>query len=98
MQLVSQAIQYALRHDIKEVYIDCVPKLVHYYRAMGFNPSGKKFFHPENGPSLPMNIDLLRYGEELVGDMGIQRMVKFYLKAKAMKFADNLRGGSSDQL
>ncbi len=44
-----------------------------------------------------MNIDLLRYGEELVGDMGIQRMVKFYLKAKAMKFADNLRGGSSDQ-
>jgi len=95
MQLVSQATQFGLRHGMKECYIDCVPKLVHYYRAMGFKPSGKQFFHPENGPSLPMNLDLVRYGNELVGDIGIQRMVKFYVKAKAMKIADSLAGGSS---
>lgn len=95
MQLVSQATQFGLRHDMKECYIDCVPKLVHYYRAMGFKPSGKKFFHPENGPSLPMNLDLVRYGNVLAGDMGIQRMVKFYMKAKAMKIADGLASGLS---
>ncbi len=96
MQLVSQATQFGLRHDMKECYIDSVPKLVHYYRAMGFKTSGKIFFHPENGPSLPMKLDLLRYGHELAGDMGIQRMVKLYVKAKAIKFVGRLRGGPND--
>ena len=91
MQLVSQATQFGLRHDKKECYIDCVPGLVHYYRAMGFKASGKTFFHPENGPSLPMKIDLIRHGKELVGDVGIRRMIKFYLKAKVIKLADGLR-------
>ncbi len=47
MQLVSKATQYGMRHDGKECYIDCVPKLVHYYRAMGFNPSEKKISTPK---------------------------------------------------
>lgn len=95
MQLVSLTTQFGLRNEMRECYIDCVPKLVHYYRAMGFKASEKSFFHPENGPSLPMRLDLVKYGNELVGDIGIQRMVKFYVKAKAMKFVDNLTGGSS---
>ena len=67
-----------------------------YYKNLkGFKPKGKKFFHPENGPSLPMNLDLVRYGNELVAEIGIRRMVKFYVKAKAMKIADSLTGGSS---
>lgn len=95
MQLVSHATQFGIRHKKKECYIDCVPKLVHYYRAMGFKPSGETFLHPENGPSLPMRLDLDRYGKELVGEMGIRRMLKFYVKARAMKLSGKLKSGAS---
>lgn len=91
MELVSHIAQYGLRHEMKECFIDCVPKLVHYYRAMGFKVAAETFFHPENGPSLPMRLDLVKHGEELAGDIGIRRMVTFYLKAKAMKLAEGLR-------
>lgn len=91
MKLISQVTKFGLRHDKRECYIDCVPGLVHYYRAMGFKASGEKFFHPENGPSLPLRIDLVKYGSELVGETGIRRMIKFFVKAKVIKLADGLR-------
>lgn len=92
MQLVAHLTQYGMRQGMKECYIDCIPKLIHYYRAMGFRPAEEIFLHPENGPSLPMQLDLLKYGNELVGEVGIRRMVKFYLKAKALKFAESFAG------
>lgn len=92
MQLVSHAAQFGLRHDIRECFIDCVPSLVHYYRAMGFRSSGEPFFHPENGPSVPLKLDLEKHGKSLSGEFGVKRMVQFYLKSRALKFADRLRG------
>lgn len=91
MQLISYASQYGLNYGVIENFIDCVPKLSHYYRAMGFTPSEKPFLHPENGPSTPMRINLEKNAKTLVGEVGLRRMISFYAKAKAYKFAERLR-------
>jgi CRP-like cAMP-binding protein len=92
MQLISYATQFGLHHDMRECFIDCVPKLLHYFRAMGFQVAGDTFFHPENGPSIPLRLDLEKHGKNLTGDVGIKRMVAFYFKTKALKFVDGMRG------
>ena len=89
---LETARQFGLRHEIRECFIDCVPNLLHYYRAMGFRSSGEPFFHPENGPSVPLKLDLVKHGKSLSGEFGVKRMVQFYLKSKALKLADRLRG------
>ena len=38
------------------------PALLPYYKALGFKIAGQKFFHPENGPSHPMRLDLVKHG------------------------------------
>lgn len=92
MQLISYASQYGLNFGVIESFIDCVPKLSHYYRAMGFAPAEKPFLHPENGPSIPMRINLEKNAKTLIGDVGLSRMITFYAKAKAYKIAGHLRG------
>lgn len=92
MQLVSHASQYGLKYGVIESFIDCVPRLVHYYRAMGFTPAEKPFLHPENGPSIPMRINLEKNAKRLVGQVGLRRMMAFYARSKAYKFAERLRG------
>lgn len=92
MQLVSHASQYGLNYGVVESFIDCVPKLVHYYRAMGFKQAEEPFLHPENGPSIPMRINLKKNAKTLIGEVGLRRMIAFYAKAKAYKAADALRG------
>lgn len=91
MKLISHASQYGLNYGVIESYIDCVPKLSHYYRAMGFTQSEKPFLHPENGPSTPMRINLEKKAKTLIGDVGLRRMIAFYAKAKAYSFAERIR-------
>lgn len=91
MQLISYASQYGLNYGVIESYIDCVPKLLHYYRAMGFTPSEKPYLHPENGPSTPMRINLEENAKTLIGEVGLRRMLAFYAKAKAYSIAERLR-------
>ena len=36
MKLIAAVVRYGLRNDIKECYIDCIPALLPYYKAIGF--------------------------------------------------------------
>lgn len=58
MRLISAVRQYSKRLDVKECYIDCIPRLLPFFRLFGFRVAGRKFIHYENGPSYPMMISL----------------------------------------
>lgn len=64
MKLISAVRQYGKRLDVRECYIDCIPRLVPFFRLFGFRVAGRKFFHYENGPSYPMMISLAHKEEE----------------------------------
>jgi len=80
------------RNRIKESYIDCIPALLPYYKALGFKITGQKFFHPENGPSHPMVIDLVKHGDALSREGGMGQYVSLIVKAQAIRLVDRLRG------
>jgi CRP-like cAMP-binding protein len=65
IQLVSVVVQYGMRSDVVECYIDCIPSLVPLYEKFGFALAGDQFFHHENGPSYPMKLDLVAHGQSL---------------------------------
>ncbi|MBI1384808.1 MAG: cyclic nucleotide-binding domain-containing protein [Rhizobiales bacterium] len=94
MRLIAGQVQYGLRHGMKECYIDCVPTLVDYYSALGFSVSGNEFFHRENGPSVPMRLDLVEHGEALSGEAGARRMLKLYVKAMRQRAASQEPGAA----
>jgi CRP-like cAMP-binding protein len=54
LKLLKAGERYAVRNNIKEVYIDCIPTLVRYYEVLGFKIVGQLFSHWENGPSYPL--------------------------------------------
>ncbi|MEC9367249.1 MAG: GNAT family N-acetyltransferase [Pseudomonadota bacterium] len=82
LSLVAALTRYGLRRGASECYIDCVPPLLPYYRAMGFVPSGEAFFHYENGTSLPLRLDLERHGRKLSREPDARQMLQLYLKAR----------------
>ncbi|PLX35511.1 MAG: hypothetical protein C0605_09730 [Hyphomicrobiales bacterium] len=85
IKLVAGLARFARRHDIRECYMDCVPQLLHYYRALGFKVAGPEFMHAENGPSIPLKIDLLRYNDRLCAEMNERRKITLFVKAAALK-------------
>src|SRR3954453_4532236 len=91
VRLMSAITRYGLENGIKECYIDSVPALVCYYKAIGFKISGPKFYHRENGPSVPMMLDVTRHGARLSRDLGRRDYLKLYLKAQALKRIDSIR-------
>ncbi|NWG26127.1 MAG: GNAT family N-acetyltransferase [Pseudorhodoplanes sp.] len=92
IKLIGAMTRFGARNDIRECYIDCVPALLPYYRAMGFEVCGPAFFHRENGPSHPMKLDLVRYGPRLSGEFGLFAYLSLYLKARAIRLMDRLAG------
>jgi predicted GNAT family N-acyltransferase len=64
MRLISAVRQYSKQLDVKECYIDCIPRLLPFFRLFGFRVAGRKFTHYENGPSYPMIISLAQKEEE----------------------------------
>jgi CRP-like cAMP-binding protein/predicted GNAT family N-acyltransferase len=66
-KLISAVVRLGRRDNIMECYIDCVPALMPFYQALGFTVNGPMFFHRENGPSLPMVLDLVKHGKRLGG-------------------------------
>jgi CRP-like cAMP-binding protein len=92
IKLISAVVQYGLRNGIKECYIDCVPALLPYYKALGFTLTRQKFFHVENGPSHPMVLDLVRHGARLGNERGIRGYLTLMMKAQAIKLIDRVRG------
>jgi CRP-like cAMP-binding protein/predicted GNAT family N-acyltransferase len=96
IKLIGAMTRFGARNDIRECYIDCVPALLPYYRAMGFQMCGPAFFHRENGLSYPMKLDLVRYGPRLSGEFGLFAYLSLYLKARAIKLVDRLAGRGKD--
>ena len=92
IKLISAMVRFGLHHQVEECYIDCVPSLLPYYRAIGFTVAGERFFHRENGPSHPMVIDLRRHGARLARDGGARDYLKVFARAQAIRLLDHLRG------
>lgn len=90
-KLISALTRFGLRNNMKECYIDSVPSLLHYYKALGFEMVAPKFFHVENGPSFPMKLDLTAYGERLCRDPDTLAQLQIYLKAQGIRFVDRMR-------
>jgi CRP-like cAMP-binding protein len=95
MSLMAAMMRYAIRHDMKECYIDCIPALLPYYKAVGFKITAPKFFHRENGPSHPMKLDVGKHGDRLSHDYAKSRLLALYMKAKFIRWIDTLRGEKS---
>lgn len=60
IKLVAAFARFGVQHDLRECYIDCIPSLRPFYMGLGFRKSGEKFLHRENGPSIPMMVDLAK--------------------------------------
>jgi CRP-like cAMP-binding protein len=80
-RLISAMVGLGLRSGIKACYIDSIPDLLPYYRALGFTPSGRVFFHRENGTSLPMVLDLTVHGEKLAEETGARDYLKSFVES-----------------
>jgi CRP-like cAMP-binding protein len=85
MMLIAHAVQLGMRDDMQECYIDCIPDLIDYYSALGFSATAPEFFHPENGLSLPMKLDLNLHGTQMSGREGLRHMIRLFLKTRANK-------------
>jgi len=91
MKLVAAVVRYGLRNNITECYIDCIPALIPYYKALGFKIAGEKFLHSENGPSYPMMLDLVKHGKSLVKEVGLTGYARLMIKAKTIRLIDRVR-------
>lgn len=60
IKLVAAFARFGVQHELRECYIDCIPSLRPFYTGLGFRKSGEKFLHRENGPSIPMMLDLVK--------------------------------------
>jgi CRP-like cAMP-binding protein len=91
IKLISALTRYGLERGVRECYIDCIPGLLPYYKALGFQITGPKFFHRENGPSYPMVLDLARYGPRLSRDGGPREYFRLFVRAEGIKLVDRIR-------
>ena len=92
IKLLGAAARRAVESKIIECYIDCIPPLLPYYRAIGFRVAGPKFFHRENGPSCPMKVDIRKHGQRVSNEFGRWPYLSLYARAQMLKFRDKLLG------
>ncbi|WP_346913900.1 hypothetical protein [uncultured Roseibium sp.] len=85
MMLIAQAVQLGVRDGMHECYIDCIPSLTDYYRALGFEETAPEFLHSENGLSIPMKLNLQKHGAQMSGRNGLRHMLRLFLKSRAGK-------------
>lgn len=88
-KLIAAMTRFGIENQIKECYIDCIPALLPYYKALGFTDAGQTFFHRENGPSYPMKLDLIRHGETLCKERGVRDDFKLYVRAQAIRLIES---------
>ena len=91
IKLIAAMVRYGIESRIKECYIDCIPALLPYYKAIGFTIAGERFLHPENGPSHPMMLDLEQHAHKLSGELGVREKLALFAKAKALKWIGRIR-------
>jgi len=90
IKLISAVAKYGIRNSIKETYIDCIPALLPYYKAIGFTVVGEAFLHRENGLSHPMMLDVLKHGKRLSDERGVREYLRLIVKAQFFKLIDGL--------
>ncbi len=90
LKLIAAVARYADNYAVRECYIDCVPGLLHYYRALGFEICGPAFLHRENGNSVPMRLDVERHARRLGREPGRLGLTAFVLRAKIIKLTGRL--------
>jgi CRP-like cAMP-binding protein len=90
-KLISALTSFGVSRNMKECYIDSIPSLLHYYKAIGFKMVAPKFFHLENGPSYPMKLDLTTHGQWLCKETTRLTQLHVYVKAQAIRLIDQLR-------
>ena len=91
-------VRYGIRNLIKECYIDCIPALLPYYKALGFKSRDRNSSIPRR-PSHPMRLDLVKHGEALSHEGGTGQYLSLIVRAQAIRLVDRLRGyatGRSD--
>jgi CRP-like cAMP-binding protein len=92
LKLIAAVVKYGLRNSVKEGYIDCIPALLPYYKALGFRITAPPFVHRENGTSHPMVLDLARHGRTLATPFGTRQYLQLFARARAIKLIDRFRG------
>lgn len=92
VKLLGAGARLALENRIIEAYIDTIPALLPYYKAIGFRISGPKFLHRENGPSYPMKGDVRKHGPKISKELGTFPYLTLYVKSQMIKWSDKLRG------
>jgi hypothetical protein len=88
IKLIAAFARFCVRNSVKEAFIDSVPALLPYYKAIGFRPSSEPFLHQENGLSHPLVIDVIQHGEGLCNERSIRRNI--YLGARSLQLHDPL--------
>jgi predicted GNAT family N-acyltransferase len=53
MKLIAAMVRYGIRNHIRECYIDCIPTLIPYYKAIGFTMAGPNSFTARMGLPIP---------------------------------------------
>ena len=94
-KLIAAVVRYGLQRQLRECYIDCIPSLLPYYKAMGFVACGQRFLHRENGPSDPLMLDIDKYGKRLTVEMGPLSFMAFLIRSQSHKLRDRFAGTSS---
>ena len=85
LKLIAAATRFGLREGKQVCYIDATPELLHYYRALGFRTANAQFLHYDNGPSVPMRVDLRRHGRRLGGQFTRLQYWRLYSLARVYK-------------
>jgi len=91
MKLIGAAVRFARRNGARALYLDCSPGLLPHYRSIGFTVAAEAFLQVENGPCIPVRLDLARdrHLPETLGGPG--RLFR-YLKGRILLLLDRLRG------
>jgi predicted GNAT family N-acyltransferase len=90
-KLIAAFARFTLQKAIKEVFIDSVPALLPYYRAIGFRRGREAFLHQENGLSQPLVIDNVKYGKRLSNERSVSTHLNMIVKAKFLKLIEGVR-------
>jgi len=90
LEMIAAVVRYGTERGVEECYIDCIPALLPYYKAMGFMQASEQFLHRENGPSFPMALDVVKYGSRLSRGAGLGSKLAFLARAKAIKWIDRI--------
>lgn len=90
IKLIAAFARFGVRNSIKEVFIDSVPALLPYYKAIGFKPGSEPFLHQENGLSHPLVLDLVKHGKRLSNERSVRTYLNMIVKAKFLKLIDSV--------